>query len=405
MSQASWGKEKQMLELLLHEKEKEIQQAVSAKVHAEQQLQQMEVNTRLLLIQADEDTKEAVAELEQALKEAVADKEKAAKQANIQVARWQKLAQLSDEWAMCDAPGYVPKNFATTNFNREYKWVGYNKPLKKQQKDRVLFAVRHMVELYCASLHPSGIATGDQKQKGIEFLQQLQGEWDITDDADLAVERVWSSLQILKLAGSDCASGPEFCFIFSQAIREDRASTARACAILARWLKTNLVGTRQGVYPPNGVCWRGGGFDDRHREFFELRARAFAEAPGSIAEKYRVPGFLATSARRAVTNTFMDRAEAAGHTVVQWRIDFDVRGDPQGENLSAYRCKHVNKLRVTHVRGEDEWLFQAYSVFTVKEVKWSEVTPATVQQPHRITLAAAADNASESEELELAPWC
>ena len=113
---------------------------------------------------------------------------------------------------------------------------------------------------------------------------------------------------------------------------------------------------------------------------------------------------MATSLRQAVTNTFMDRAEAVGHPVVQWRIEFDPRGDPQGQNLSDYRCKHVNELRVTHVPGEFEFLFQAYSAFTVSDVQWSAVTPATRAQPHRITLTPALDNALEDERLELAPW-
>ena len=98
----------------------------------------------------------------------------------------------------------------------------------------------------------------------------------------------------------------------------------------------------------------------------------------------------------------MDRAEAAGFPVVQWRIEFNARGDPAGANLCAHRCKHVNELRVTHCPGEQEFLFQAYSVFTVKEVQWSP--SATAAHPHRITLVPALDNADESIHLPLAPW-
>jgi len=60
---------------------------------------------------------------------------------------------------------------------------------------------------------------------------------------------------------------------------------------------------------------------------------------------------------------------------------------------------------VTHCPGEQEFLFQAYSVFTVKEVQWSPLPVATAAQPHRITLVPALDNAGEPDDLPLAPWC
>ena len=98
----------------------------------------------------------------------------------------------------------------------------------------------------------------------------------------------------------------------------------------------------------------------------------------------------------------MFRAEATGYPVVQWCIQLDRRADPQGENSLAHRCKHVNLLRVTHCPGEEEYLFAAFSVFTVREVAWS--TNPTLQDPHRITIEATIDNALEPEDLPLAPW-
>ena len=50
--------------------------------------------------------------------------------------------------------------------------------------------------------------------------------------------------------------------------------------------------------------------------------------------------------------------------------------------------------------GEGEYLFAPYSVFTVKDVKWSD----DPREEHRITIAAAIDNAHESDDLPLAPW-
>jgi hypothetical protein len=160
-------------------------------------------------------------------------------------------------------------------------------------------------------------------------------------------------------------------------LREDPASLARSCAIIARALNMNLVAGRTGgfVFPPNGECWRGGGFNEQHRGFFE------------VGKKYRVPGFLATATLKTVTNTFMHRAEAAGYPVVQWCIRLDTRADPQGGNSLAHRCQHVNLLRVTHCPGEEEYLFAVFSVFTVREVAWS--ANPTMQDPHRITIEAA----------------
>jgi hypothetical protein len=66
----------------------------------------------------------------------------------------------------------------------------------------------------------------------------------------------------------------------------------------------------------------------------------------------------------------------------------------------------MNRLRVTHVPEEHEYLFQAYSVFTVKDEPgnphWSP--NSTMQDPHRITLVAAVDNAGKAEDLPLVPW-
>lgn len=71
-------------------------------------------------------------------------------------------------------------------------------------------------------------------------------------------------------------------------------------------------------------------------------------------------------------------------------------------------CTHVKKIpgesqrvKIHHVPGEDEYLFVPYSVFTVTRVVWAEGTP---ENPHKIELEAAKDNAVEKEDLPLAPW-
>jgi hypothetical protein len=329
--------------------------------------------------------------------------------AQAELRRWQQLARESDEWAEADDPDHVLTTFARSNFKPQYDQVELRRPLLPQQKDRILFCVRRIVEDYCTELYPGdAVANPLQVAAGCRFLLDLHGEWQLNDDADTAAERVWSSGQLLLEVGAGGVhaggGGPqrEFCWIFSQAMRDDRASTARVCAIFARGLKTNLVGTREGVHPQvldpatglrvsAGETWRGGGFDNVHQHFF------------TAGRKYRVPGFLATSARQAVTNNFMIRAEAVGSPVVLWRFVFDQDGDPRGANVQACRCKHVNLLREPHVRGEDEYLFQAYSAFTVASADFS--TAGTTANPYRITITPSVDNAHEPEDLPLAPWC
>ena len=86
--------------------------------------------------------------------------------------------------------------------------------------------------------------------------------------------------------------------------------------------------------------------------------------------------------------------------------------DPAGEADPSKRCKHVNLVQKSLVPGEQEYLFTAYSIFTVRSVVWG-----ADGAPHRIELDAASDNRAEaeggegrwatpagSERLPLAPW-
>ena len=86
--------------------------------------------------------------------------------------------------------------------------------------------------------------------------------------------------------------------------------------------------------------------------------------------------------------------------------------DPAGEDDQTQRCKHVNFVTHSLVGDEAEYLFTAYSIFTVRSVTWGEGGAA-----HRIEIDAAADNCVEaeggggrwatpvgSEGLPLAPW-
>lgn len=112
-------------------------------------------------------------------------------------------------------------------------------------------------------------------------------------------------------------------------------------------------------------------------------------------KKYRVPGFVATSFQEATAKTFADKNSVlSGKPQVLWEVHVTGEEDP------TQRCKHVNYVLNGLVDGEAEYLFTAYSVFTVRRCEWSD--DPTI--PSRIVLDAARDNSAEDEELPLAPW-
>ena len=79
-----------------------------------------------------------------------------------------------------------------------------------------------------------------------------------------------------------------------------------------------------------------------------------------------------------------------------------VQLDPRGETSMRYRCKHVNLVTHTNVGGELEFLFAAYSAFTVVSVEWA--ARPDDETPHVVVLQAAIDNRREAEDAPLAPW-
>ena len=232
-----------------------------------------------------------------------------------------------------------------------------------------------------------------------EFVADLYGEWDFKEPIKVSAQKVWTSAQQLEHEGG----GREFCSIFSEIMREDRASLAPHTALLARAINDNNISRTyadaraypQGpsAKPPNksseaDVCWRGGGFMDN------AKTRAFF----SKGQAYRVPQFLATSFKVTVAEEFLGRARMGG--AVSARVLWKVKLDP------AKRCQHVNLLtpEKTHVQGENEFLFAAFSAFTVEKAIWSD-SPQKKHSPHEITIRAAPDNLEEPDDLPLAPWC
>jgi hypothetical protein len=206
-----------------------------------------------------------------------------------EVAATAAAVNMAGDYALPDVPGYCLQDLASSNFKREYAWTA-TKPLQMHEKDRLLMAVRRVIEGYCAHHNID-------KARGQQFLDKLHREWKLTDEVGIAAERLWTSEKTLSTSTGD----REFCFVFSRLLREDPASLARSCAVIARALNVNLVAGRTAgvVFPQSGQSWRGGGFDEQHRKFF------------TVGKKYRVPGFLATSLRKSVTQNFQIVIEAA----------------------------------------------------------------------------------------------
>jgi hypothetical protein len=256
---------------------------------------------------------------------------------------------------------------------------------------------------------------------GEAFLRELHAQWGaLTSSVARAAQKLWTSHK--RFVPTYGAPGIEFCALWGDVIRRDQASLAHASAVIARALNQNLVSSPAeeqaratalgpAAFPPQPRCWRGGGFGSplpgagalspaRLREFFDARA--------ADGEPYRCMQFLATSFAEATADDFVGFAYAAGGgamELVKWRVELDGRGEAQRE----FRCKHVNLVTEGHEDHEKEYLFSAFSVFTVRSCAWS-ATPTRPDTPHVVTLAAALDNKEfptepAEEDLVLAPWC
>lgn len=204
------------------------------------------------------------------------------------------------------------------------------------------------------------------------------------DDTDAVAETLWTSPRRGIL-------GMEFCSILNAIIRADVDNEISSAVVIIRAINNRRVrrqdvsAVEKLVFPPGGILWRGGGFRDIYRTFFE----------GNTGKKIRVPGFLACSQDKVVAEEFCNRAHRA-HPRALWKVMLD----PRGETQLQYRCKHMAYVTKSLIIGEGEHLFAPYSVFTVVETEWAE----EIMAPNKIVMLAAIDNSQEDEGLPLAPW-
>ena len=213
------------------------------------------------------------------------------------------------------------------------------------------------------------------EDEGEAFFDLLREDMATEDTLTEAIQRMWTSYRQLR--------GQEFCSILNEAARADDVDRIGPVAKLSRAVNQLCVTPDnmqpQPPFPPDFVCYRGGGFDDRFRSFF-VRGRTF-----------RQPAFLATSFSRSTAENFMRRAQMS--TKVLWVV----RIDP------VHKCRHVNLVtkRVLGLPDEQEYLFAPYSAFSVLSATWGQ---GTIADPHVIELSAMSDNKLASEDLALAPW-
>jgi hypothetical protein len=228
-----------------------------------------------------------------------------------------------------------------------------------------------VIKGYCEA---HGIPYDDDE--GEAFFDSLQADMvGAGDSMAQAVQRMWTSFRQLR--------GREFCFILNEVVRNDTASCIAPAASLTRAINefcvTPVGEEPRPPFPPDFVCVRGGGFDNRYRDFF---------APG---REFRQPAFLATSFSESTAEDFMRRSSMP--VKAKWMIRID----------SVRKCRHVNLVtrRVPGLPDEQEYLFAPYSAFTVRSARWAA---GTNDDPHVIELDAAPDNVGPSEDLPLAPW-
>eukprot|EP00041_Stephanoeca_diplocostata_P029849 m.889377 g.889377 ORF g.889377 m.889377 type:complete len:1393 (-) comp23644_c0_seq3:3364-7542(-) len=188
----------------------------------------------------------------------------------------------------------------------------------------------------------------------------------------------------------------ELCSCLNAAIRADRDALMCHVAPLARAINELCIFRRADQenvnFPPKGLTYRGGQLPTEHLSFF------------AVGKKYRAPGYVATSFEESIAKRFIQRRyhiqpkDETPSPSALWYIQVDPEGSVDHSKL-CQNALYVHKSNYL----EQEYLFVPYSVFTVERVQLSS-NPNSYEQPHKIFLRAARDNALEPEDLPLAPW-
>ena len=202
----------------------------------------------------------------------------------------------------------------------------------------------------------------------------LGGVDEIIGEVGTIAIRLWTSAQTLQ--------NRELCSIFNEAIRNDNQELMPSVVLFAKGLNMLCITRRMmssAIQNPEKT-YRGGALPQQHHSFFE------------VGKQFRIPQFLSTSKNEQVAYNFAHKASERGEEPVVWEFVFH----------RILGCKHVNFLERANVEGEEEFLFTAYSVFTVRSVEWKNQARWT--DPHKVVLEVAPDNRDFPEDLPLSPW-
>ena len=199
----------------------------------------------------------------------------------------------------------------------------------------------------------------------------LGGVDELIDEIGTIATRLWTSAKTL--------NNRELCSIFNQAIRDDNEAMMPAVVMFARGINLLCV-TRNLMIQKPEKTYRGGALPPQHHSFFE------------VGKQFRTAQFLSTSKNRQVAIDFAYKASERGEEPIVWEFVFH----------PDFGCKHVNFLQKSNVEGEQEFLFTAYSVFTVRSREIKSLP--NWMDPHKIVLEVAPDNRLYPEDLPLSPW-
>jgi len=261
-------------------------------------------------------------------------------------------------------------------FVREYTAV--NVP---SFQDELMLSVRKLVAWYAQQ-------NGYDQKLVIDYFERVQKnafkagkeEQYKSDSIPFIAVRLWTTAERF-------ADKVELCSILNKALRDDCSEIMALVAVIVRALNMQCVSRLSGKHikwPKSNVTYRGTNMP---------RAAMMWYTQG---KEYRVPMYLATSSDEEKAEEFM--RGGAGIEPVMFIFHFD----------KVKRCKHVNFVDKTDgtVKGEKEFLFAPYSVFTVRRVEVVKEAKVTCFERvfHIIEVDVAYDNAKHSLDLPLAEW-
>ena len=248
-----------------------------------------------------------------------------------------------------------------------------------QFQSLLMESVRHLVTWYAQQ---NGI---DQKQV-IDYYERVQqnaftaGKNDHFKSGSIPFVslRLWTTAERF-------ADKVELCSILNKALRDDSAEIMGHVAIIVRAINMQCVSRFSGKHikwPKSNTTYRGTSMP---------RAALMWYTQG---KEYRVPMYLATSSDEDKAEEFM--RGGSGLEPVMFIFHFD----------KVKRCKHVNFVNKTTVKGENEFLFAPYSVFTVRRAEVVKEPRVTEFERiyHIVEVDVAYDNTKHSLELTLAEW-